>query len=102
MTVKLTTTEIRKMTDADLLQEAATRRGAIAKLKIHVRLGKEKDTAQVKRERRMLARILTIIGQKAAEKPASGELKQQAKTSTLPARAATKRPRGGTSSRSKA
>lgn len=63
MSVQLSTAEIRKMPAKELLREAEERKLTIAKLDITIKMGKEKDTSKLRKERRTLARILTVLGQ---------------------------------------
>ena len=45
----------------DLRREVREQRTLVAKLRMTVRLGKEKDTARYRREKHQLARMLTVI-----------------------------------------
>ena len=69
------TAEFAKLSVAELHKEATASRGTIAKLRLSLRLQKEKDSAKYQREKKKLARMLTVINQKKAE-----ESLQQAKT----------------------
>ncbi len=65
----LTPSELRKMTVEDLRREIAEHTAILGKTKIAVQLNKEKDTAKVRKTRRLLARAKTVLAQK-AEQPA--------------------------------
>ncbi len=56
--------ELNKMTVQDLSKEARTQRDAVVKLRMGVKLGKEKNSADYQREKKQLARILTVLTQK--------------------------------------
>lgn len=64
MAATLSITELRGMQVEDLRKEAAAKRTVIAKLKLGIEMQKEKDTAKLRRERRALARMETILGEK--------------------------------------
>lgn len=49
------------MPRADLTAEIRERRELIAKMQAQIALGKEKDTARYRREKRHLARMLTVV-----------------------------------------
>lgn len=57
------TTELRKMSAADLQKEISAQRGTVAKLRIGVETRSHKDTAQYRREKKALARLLTVLNQ---------------------------------------
>lgn len=73
-------TELQNMPLNDLLHEMKEVSSAILRLKMGVRLRKEKDTAKLRRERRRLARILTVVTQKQGS-----ALKASSRPSTVPA-----------------
>lgn len=77
-----TTAELRKMSAADLRKEIADKRAEVAKLRMTVALGAEKDTAKFRREKKEIARMLTILGE---VESAATPLKTASKTSTVPA-----------------
>jgi len=49
---------------SDLSREVREQRTLVAKLRMTVRLGKEKDSAKYKREKYQLARMLTVVSAK--------------------------------------
>lgn len=56
--------ELRNMQISDLRREVREQRTLVAKLRMTVRLGKEKDTARYRREKHQLARMLTVMASK--------------------------------------
>lgn len=87
MSSSLNNTELRKMPVEDLLREVRVRKLALAKGAIGVQLGSQKDTSTLKKERRAIARMLTIAGE---QKQKAG-LKEDVATPTIPARRPAKR-----------
>lgn len=79
--------EMRKMTPADLRKEIAERRSSVAKMKLGVEMRSHKDTAQFRREKKELARLLTILCEveSAGEEKGKSTLKSKRKVSTVPA-----------------
>lgn len=75
--------DLRKMPLADLRKEAAAQSAAVAKLTLAIREGKEKNTATRRNERRLLARMLTVLAERRGEQT---ELKTAKKTTTVSAR----------------
>lgn len=86
MATHLSATELRNMQMDDLRKEIAEKRLVIAKMRINVHMRSEKDTARFLREKKELARMLTIASEKtgAAVVPA---LKKTSKKATVPASA---------------
>lgn len=78
MSPKTTVKELKNMQVEDLRREERAKRNEVAKLHMGITLGKEKDTAKYKREKKHIARIKTI----AAEKRQS-ELQEKAKDTTV-------------------
>jgi ribosomal protein L29 len=64
----VTTPELRKMPREDLKREILLQEAKALALRFGVSLGKEKDTARYRRERKQLARMLTILHEKKMEK----------------------------------
>src|SRR3989344_7220800 len=64
MATILTAKELRNMTREDLLKDVTAQRGLVARLNMGIRLQKEKDTAKYRREKRALARMMTILTEK--------------------------------------
>ncbi len=79
MAPKTTMTELRKMQAEDLKREVMSKSMTIAKIRMGVEMRQEKDTAQLRREKKDLARVLTVLKEKAPG------LSTSQKTSTLPA-----------------
>lgn len=55
------TTELRKMSIADLTAEVRESQNLIAKLRLGVTMQKEKDTAKLQKEKKHLARMQTVL-----------------------------------------
>jgi ribosomal protein L29 len=88
MAATVTLKELRTMSPKDIRTEASEKRVSIAKLKMAVSMRSEKDTAKVKRERRQLARMLTVLSEmenSAPAQPQAKKLKSPAKSSKMPA-----------------
>lgn len=96
--------EMRKMTPADLRKEIDGRRASIARMKIGIAMRSHKDTAQFAREKKDLARMLTVLGEierGMEEKNDNSALKAAGKVSTVsaPARRSPKgKGKGGSAS----
>ena len=60
-------TELLKMTPKELGNEVMQQKMLVAKLKLGIAMGKEKDTARYRRERRQLARMQTALTMKDKE-----------------------------------
>ncbi len=82
MATKTTITELRKMQLPDLEREVTSKRMEIAKVRIGIEMRQEKDTAKLKRDRRDLARLLTVIHEKS--------LNVSQKSATVPSTRSTK------------
>lgn len=52
--------ELQKMSQEDLRKEIATQENTVVKLRLGVKLGKEKDSAKYIREKKQLARMKTV------------------------------------------
>lgn len=85
MATMTTTKELKKMTPADLAKEIRAKENEVVKLRLGVKLGKEKDSAKYIRERKQLARMKTVYTEvsaapvketKESEKTASKETKK--------------------------
>lgn len=72
MATILSIAELRNMTVTDLLREVESERRCIAQLRLGVKVGKEKDTARYRREKKYLARMLGVISAKESLKTTSG------------------------------
>lgn len=70
---------------ADLRKEIAEKRLIVAKMHIDVHMRSEKDTARFLREKKELARMLTIANEKKEETPAKTPLKTTKKVAKVPA-----------------
>jgi|ETNmetMinimDraft_2_1059921.scaffolds.fasta_scaffold43013_3 ribosomal protein L29 len=67
MANKASIAELRKMQIKDLHGELRTQERLVSKLRLGVKLNKEKDSAKYKNEKKELARIQTILTEKQAE-----------------------------------
>lgn len=74
-------TELRKMQIADLQKDITAQKVQVAKLRLGVTMQKEKDHARYKREKRQLAKMLTVL----TEKKQAESLKQKEAQSTVSA-----------------
>mgnify|MGYP001614510707 CR=1 FL=1 len=61
MSTNMIMDELRKLSREELEREIEQRRLDIAKMRLMIRLQKEKDTARLRRERRTLARISMVL-----------------------------------------
>lgn len=59
-----TIAEVRKMSAEDLRSEVATIRRQAAEVRLGVELSKEKDTSKMKKLRKHLAQLLTVLQEK--------------------------------------
>ena len=75
MSKTLSLDELRKMSPSDLQKEIALQRLQVGKMRLRVKMGKEKGTHLLKQERTLLAQMLTILGQ----------LQSRAETPRIPA-----------------
>jgi len=66
-------TELRKMQLQDLCSDVREQQKLVSKLRLGVKLQKEKDTAKYKNEKKQLARMRTILTEKQCEALRSGE-----------------------------
>lgn len=79
MATLTTTKELRNMTPADLAKEIRAKENEVVKLRLGVKLGKEKDSAKYIREKKQLARMKTVHSQlKTAPKAPAKETKETA------------------------
>ena len=81
MATRVTAKELRNMQMEELRKEAAAKRLLLSKMHLDVQLGSEKDTARFHREKKDLARLLTVITEK--EKTEGNDLKKTEKTATV-------------------
>lgn len=80
MSTHASATELRSMQSAELLREIHLLQTSVEKLRLGIRLGKEKDTARYRREKRYLARMQTEVSRKQSE-----SLRGTTKNSKVPA-----------------
>ncbi len=62
----LSVSELRNMQPADIARDARDQRTLVSKLRLGIKLQKEKDTAKYRREKKLLSRMLTILSEKNA------------------------------------
>jgi ribosomal protein L29 len=67
MAKKTETTELRSMQIADLRKEVAAQKRNIAKLSLTIAMQTEKDTSKLRKERKQLARLQTVLTEKSKE-----------------------------------
>jgi ribosomal protein L29 len=70
MATHSTLKELRNMQTADLRKEVEQKRVVVAKMRLGLEMRSEKDSALYRREKRELARILTVLGEKQGSEPA--------------------------------
>lgn len=64
MSTLATIAELLKMPLEDLIREIQEQRTLVARLRLEVKMGKQKDIAKYQREKKQLARMLTVMVQK--------------------------------------
>lgn len=69
MATALTMIELRSMSKQDLEREIRGKRIHIGALRLAVSIGKEKNTSVYKKEKKELARLLTVLCEKDQTKP---------------------------------
>ncbi|MCA9370850.1 MAG: 50S ribosomal protein L29 [Candidatus Peregrinibacteria bacterium] len=79
MSALTTTKELRNMTPEDLAKEIRAQEGEVVKLRLGVKLGKEKDSAKYVRQKKQLARMKTVY----SETVQTGQ-KEQKKNTSVP------------------
>lgn len=83
--------EMRKMQLSDLRSEVSDLRASIAKMRMGLSLRSEKDSAEFRRQRKTLARMLTVMAEKEMSEPSKTPatkktgLNPRAKRSRVPA-----------------
>lgn len=80
MSTYLSTKELRTMKIGDLREEIAEKKMELSKLRLSASVGKEKDTSVLKKGRKELARMSTILTEKM-----KGELPKSEETPTVSA-----------------
>lgn len=80
MTSHASATELKSMQTEDLLREITELERSLEQMRLGVQLGKEKDTARYRREKRQFARMKTEWTRKQRE-----QLRARTKDSTVPA-----------------
>ena len=78
MSSSITITELRSMSLPDLLREIRSQRSSVRKMRLQITMNTEKDTARYRREKKALARMLTVLTTKGKE-----PLKDSAKVATV-------------------
>lgn len=74
MTPKSTTTDLAKQSHDDLRRDVKHKRAQVARMRLHLELKKEKNSAAYRREKKEIARMLTSLSNRKGEalpKPAS-------------------------------
>ena len=67
-----TITEMRTMQIADLQKELRAQRTHVQKMRLQITMNTEKDTGKYRREKKQLARMMMVLGEKGT--PRSGSL----------------------------
>ena len=76
----VTITELRAMALPDLRKELRAQHTYVRKMRLQITMNTEKDTGRYRREKRQLARMMMVMGEKAKE-----TLKKKPKTATVSA-----------------
>ncbi|MBU0766552.1 50S ribosomal protein L29 [Patescibacteria group bacterium] len=63
----LSITELRKMQAKDLLRELQEQASLVAKMRLGIKMKKEKDTGKYRREKKQISRMNTALTEKAYE-----------------------------------
>jgi ribosomal protein L29 len=63
----LSIAELRKMQPKDLLRELREQAATVAKLRLGIKMNKEKDSGKYSREKKQFARMKTVLTEKAYE-----------------------------------
>jgi ribosomal protein L29 len=95
MASTLTIIDLRKMQASDLEKDLQEKKLAVAKLRIDIGMMSQKDTAKYKKEKKDVARMLTVINEKKGE---GMTLKTEEKTATVRAPRASKKAKGSSTS----
>jgi len=85
MAHQITIIELRNMQVADLAREVRGLRNDVAKMKIGIKMGKQKDTGGYRTAKRQLARMLTVFTEKDGNEKKEKNKKSAAVSATLPA-----------------
>jgi ribosomal protein L29 len=80
MAANLTATELRKMPVADLRKEISSHQSEMAKMRLGLEMRSFKDSAKLRRFRKELARMLTVVSEK------ENQLKEGDSPSRVPVR----------------
>lgn len=91
------TKELQKMNKSDLRKEIAQQEADVVKLRLGVKLGKEKNSAKYIAQKKQLARMKTVYNQKSAEGTEVTEGAEEKKSEKTPRT----KPKKTVSSRSK-
>jgi len=67
--------ELRNMQIGDLIREILQHMSLVAKLRLGIKMKKEKDSAKYKREKKQLSRMQTVLSEKKAEAAESNKEK---------------------------
>ena len=82
--------ELRGMQAPDLRKEIEEKRKSVAKMRLGLEMRSFKDSAQHRREKKEIARMLTVLSEKGEQTPVKEEktpLKAKKKAAKVPARA---------------
>lgn len=80
--------EMRRMSPEDLAREVREKQAVVAKMRLGLQIGSEKDIARYRRERKELSRLQTVLTEKRAATPAPAPLKRRTSSATVSAPAA--------------
>jgi ribosomal protein L29 len=95
MASTLSIIDLRKMQVSDLEKDLQEKKLAVAKTRLDIGMMSQKDTAIYKKEKKDIARMLTVINEKKGE---GMTLKTEEKTATVRAPRASKKAKGSSTS----
>ncbi|MBI2636393.1 50S ribosomal protein L29 [Candidatus Peregrinibacteria bacterium] len=79
MTATTTITELRAMPISDLRKELRIHQTHVRKMRLQITMNTEKDTGRYRREKKQIARMMMVLGEKT-------DLKKEPKTATVSVR----------------
>ncbi len=84
MATKISIKELKNMPTDDLLREIKEQSAVVAKLRLSVKMNKEKDSAKYKKEKKQMARMKTVLKEKQSESSSSEPKKAKSEKSSTP------------------
>ena len=84
MATKISIKELKNMPTDDLQREIKEQSAVVAKLRLSVKMNKEKDSAKYKKEKKQMARMKTVLKEKQSESSSSEPKKAKSEKSSTP------------------